>query len=150
MEYSRRLLSHIKTRYTSRVSSYLLPKSKSAHNHVPSLTTMSTAIVLHTLTQWTENHITANINSNNEQDLTSAIDAFLSKNATIVVNGVQISHAEFEKQLQLEKFDEVGAATSLVSAVQVSADKDNPFDVSSDNDAKTHYSIVFASVLCVE
>ena len=56
---------------------------------------MSTAIVLSTLTQWTdsEDHI---INSANEQDLTSAVYAFLSKDATIVVNGVQISHAKFE------------------------------------------------------
>ena len=54
---------------------------------------MSTAIVLSTLAQWTENHI---INSANEQDLTSAVYAFLSKDATIVVNGVQISHAKFE------------------------------------------------------
>jgi len=95
---------------------------------------MSTAIVLPTLTQWTENHITAIINATNQQDLTSAVDAFLSKDATIVVNGVQISHAEFEKQLQLEKFDEAGATTSFVGAVQVPADKDKPFDVSSDND----------------
>ena len=95
---------------------------------------MTTAIVLPTLTQWTENHITAINNATNEQDLTSAINAFLSKNATIVVNGVQISRAEFEKQLQIEKFDEAGAATSFVGAVQVPADKDKPFDVRSDND----------------
>ena len=94
---------------------------------------MSTAIVLPTLTQWTENHITAIINATNQKDLTSAVDAFLSKDATIVINGIQISHAEFEKQLQLEKFDEAGATTAFVGAVQVPADKDKPFDVSSDN-----------------
>ena len=35
----------------------------------------------------------------------------------------------------LEKFDEAGALLApFVSAVQVPADKDKPFDVSSDND----------------
>lgn len=102
---------------------------------------MSTAIVLPTLTQWTENHITAIINATNQQDLTNAIDAFLSKNATIVVNGVEISRAEFKKQLQLEKFDEAGAAISFVGAIQVPADKDKPFDVSSDNDVCTSTKI---------
>jgi hypothetical protein len=100
---------------------------------VPSLTTMSTAVALPRilpLTQWTEDHIRAIIKATNEKDLTSAIDDFLSKNATIVVNGIQISRAEYEKQLQGEKFEETGATISFVGAVEVPADKDKPIDVS--------------------
>ncbi|KIM41970.1 hypothetical protein M413DRAFT_71471 [Hebeloma cylindrosporum] len=92
---------------------------------------MSTAILAPTLTQWTENHVTAIIQATNEQDLTSAIDAFLAKDATIVINGAKLSRAEFQKQLQTEKFDEAGATISFVGAVQVPADKDKPFDAGS-------------------
>ena len=54
--------------------------------------------------------------------------------ATIVVNGVQISRAEFQKQLQGEKFTEAGATVSFLGAAEVPADKDKPINVSSDND----------------
>jgi len=91
---------------------------------------MSDNIILPTLTQWSENHISAIINATKEQDLNNAIDAFLTKNASIVVNGVHISRADFEKQLQIEKFDGAGAAISFVGAVQVPTDTDKPFDVS--------------------
>ena len=61
----------------------------------------------------------------------SALDEFLAKDATIVVNGVQISRAELENlRLQGKKFKQ----TATVSFVGVPADKDKPFDVSSDSD----------------
>lgn len=93
-----------------------------------------TAIVLPNLTQWAEGHITAINQATNEKALTSALDDFLSKDATIVVNGVQVSRAEFQQQVFDEKFLETGATVSFLGAVQVPADKDNAFDVSSDND----------------
>ena len=90
---------------------------------------MSTAIVLPTLTQWAQGHITAINKATNDKDLSRPLDDFLSKNATIVVN---IFRAEYEKQLQGEKFQEIsGATVSFLGAVQVLADKDKPFDVSS-------------------
>ena len=92
---------------------------------------MSTAIVLPTLTQWAEGHITTINKATNDKDLSHALDDFLSKNATIIVNGVHISCAEYEKQLQGEKFQEIDATVSFLSVVQVHVDKDKPFDVSS-------------------
>jgi hypothetical protein len=122
-------------KYTSRVASYSPELSNpNPHNLVPSLKTMTTAIVLPTLTQWVEGHITAINEATNDKDLTRALDDFLSKNATIVVNGIHISRAEFETQLQGEKFLETGATVSFLGAVQVPADKERPFEASSGND----------------
>jgi len=99
---------------------------------------MSSNIVLPTLTQWTKNHITAIIQATNQTDLNSAIDAFLWKNATIVVNGAKISRAEFVNQVQIEKFDEAGAAISFTASVQVPTDENKPFDVRAE-DGRSSY-----------
>ncbi|KAF8958553.1 hypothetical protein BDZ97DRAFT_1439176 [Flammula alnicola] len=92
---------------------------------------MSTNIVLPTLTQWTKNHITAIIEAQTQADLESAVDAFLSKNATITVNGVQISQADFVKQLSVENFAEAGATVAFSASVEVPADPKNTFDAGS-------------------
>ncbi|CAA7262704.1 unnamed protein product [Cyclocybe aegerita] len=92
---------------------------------------MSTAIVLPTLTQWTKNHITALIQASNNTDLTAALDAFFSKDATIIVNGVQVSRLDFAKQVKIENFDEAGASVAFSANVEVPKDQDKPFDAGS-------------------
>ncbi|KAJ3512054.1 hypothetical protein NLJ89_g3747 [Agrocybe chaxingu] len=96
-----------------------------------SLLTMSTAIVLPTLTQWTKNHITALIQASNNTDLDAALDAFLSKDASLTVNGVQVSRQDFAKQVQIENFDEAGASIAFRASVEVSKNQDKPFDTGS-------------------
>jgi len=93
-------------------------------------------ILLLPLTQWTKNHITAIIQATNQTDLDSAIDAFLSQDATIVVNGVEVSRAEFVNQVQTEKFNEAGVTVSFAASVEVPADNDRPLDVSPDSDVQ--------------
>ena len=88
------------------------------------------------LTQWTKNHITAIIQATNQTDLDSAIDAFLSQDATIVVNGVEVSRAEFVDQVQAEKFNEAGATVSFAGSVEVPADNERPLAVSPDSDVR--------------
>ena len=100
------------------------------------MSTASVLPILTTLTQWTEENITAIIKTTNEKDLTSALDEFLMKDVTIVVNSVQVSCVELEKRLQGKKFEQT-ATISFVSAVEVPADEDKPFDVSSDSDVCT-------------
>ena len=129
MGYLIHRLNRIKILRVSSYSPELSNPLANPHNLVPtSPITMSTAIVLPTLTQWAQGHITAINKATNDKDLSRPLDDFLSKNATIVVN---ISRAEYEKQLQGEKFQEIGATVSFLGAVQVLADKDKPFDVSS-------------------
>lgn len=90
---------------------------------------MSTNIVLPTLTQWVENHVTAIIQSQTQADLQTAVDAFLSKNATIVVNGAQISQAQFVTQLAGETFDEESATVTFTASVAVPATAGDNFTV---------------------
>jgi predicted benzoate:H+ symporter BenE len=99
---------------------------------------MTSQIVLPTLTQWTKNHITAIIQATKQTDLNSAIDAFLSKDATIVVNGAKISRAEFVNQVQIEKFDEAGAAISFAASIEVPTDTTKPFDASPTGRCTSH------------
>ncbi|KAF8153942.1 hypothetical protein B0H34DRAFT_676825 [Crassisporium funariophilum] len=92
---------------------------------------MSTNIVLPTLTQWTKNHLTAIFEATSASDLTTAIDAFLSKSATITVNGASISRDDFTKQLQTEKFDEAGASVAFAGTVEVPTVADDHFTAGS-------------------
>ncbi|KAH9477140.1 hypothetical protein JR316_0011056 [Psilocybe cubensis] len=92
---------------------------------------MSTAIVLPTLTEWTEQHITSIFQAKTNADLTSALDGFLSDKAVITFNGKQISRADYVGQLQAEKFREVSADVNFLGAVQAPTDPDQPFDAGS-------------------
>ncbi|PPQ83922.1 hypothetical protein CVT25_000667 [Psilocybe cyanescens] len=92
---------------------------------------MSTAIVLPTLTKWTEQHLTSIFQAQSDADLTSALNTFLSDKAVITVNGKQISRAEYVDQIQSAKFREASASISFAGAVQAPADPDQPFDAGS-------------------
>ncbi|KDR73951.1 hypothetical protein GALMADRAFT_250667 [Galerina marginata CBS 339.88] len=106
------------------------PNSLPTFSHQKSLkeseSTMSAAIVLPTLTNWTKNHITAIFQATNKADFTSSINAFLSDKASITLNGVKTSRAEFVSKVQAEKFDESGAVVSFISAVEVPKDGEQP------------------------
>lgn len=84
--------------------------------------------VLPTLTQWIENHITS-IYQATSQDTSNALNNFLSKDATITVNGKVISRDDTAKQLQLEKFLEIGASVKFTDTVEVPTDKSNTVEV---------------------
>jgi hypothetical protein len=90
---------------------------------------MSVNIVLPTLTQWTKNHVTAIIQAQNKAALEAAVDAFLSKSATINVNGAQITRDAFVQQLSGENFEEAGAQVNFNASVEVQADPSNGFNV---------------------
>ena len=85
---------------------------------------MSSAIVLPSLSNWTESHISAIYKA--QSDTSSAIDNFLSKDAVIVVNGKKISRDYFGKELQSEKFIEVSASVEFLNIVEVPSDKETP------------------------
>ncbi|KAF5329712.1 hypothetical protein D9619_009154 [Psilocybe cf. subviscida] len=92
---------------------------------------MSVNIVLPTLTQWTKNHVTAIIQAKNQAALEAAVDAFLSKSATINVNGAQITRDAFVQQLSSENFDEQGATVNFNESVEVRADPTDGFSAGS-------------------
>jgi hypothetical protein len=90
---------------------------------------MSTNIVLLSLSKWTESHITAIYNATSQIATTNALDNFLSTDAVIIVNGKKISRADLTKDLQSEKFFEVGAFVTFLGVVEVPADKAAPVEV---------------------
>ena len=90
---------------------------------------MSTNIVLPSLTNWTESHITAIYKATSQTETSNAFDNFLSKDAVIVVNGKKISRSDLTKELQSEKFLEVGATVTFLNAVEVPANKTAPVEV---------------------
>ena len=89
----------------------------------------ATSIVLPTLTQWVENHITAITQAKTQADLQDAVDAFLSKNATIVINGTQITQAQYVAQIAGEHFDEQSATVTFTASVAAPATAGDNFTV---------------------
>ena len=87
---------------------------------------MSTNIVLLSLSNWTESHISAIYKATSQADTSNAIDNFLSKDALITFNGKTISRTDFSAQLQSEKFLEEGATVTFLNIVEVPADKQSP------------------------
>ncbi|OBZ77565.1 hypothetical protein A0H81_02238 [Grifola frondosa] len=89
---------------------------------------MSTNIVLPSLTDWTEQRVTALLTTTTEADFNTAFDAFLSKNVTITVNGQDLTRDQYKQQLRQEKFDEAFAQVQFSGAVEVPADTNRPID----------------------
>ncbi|KAJ7662916.1 hypothetical protein B0H17DRAFT_952936 [Mycena rosella] len=87
---------------------------------------MTANIVLPPLKTWAEQHLSSIIKATTQTMFDSAFDAFLSKNATVTVNGKHISRDEYKKQLQGEGFDEAGATVTFGGAVEVPADQSSP------------------------
>jgi len=92
---------------------------------------MSTNIVLPSLSNWTETHISAIYKATSQTATSNALDNFLSKDAVIVVNGKKTSRTDLSKELQSEKFFEVGASVTFLGVVEVPADKDAPVEAGS-------------------
>ncbi|KAJ7448437.1 hypothetical protein B0H11DRAFT_2080853 [Mycena galericulata] len=86
---------------------------------------MSVNIVLPPLKTWAQQHLSSIIKATAPAALDSAFDAFLSKHATITVNGKRLSHDEYKKQLQGQGFDEAGAIVTFSGAVEVPANEDD-------------------------
>jgi len=86
-------------------------------------------IVLPSLSQWTQDHITALIKATSQSDLTHALDNFLSQDAVITVNGEKLSRDDFAKQIQSETFSETNATVTFLGTVEVPTNKDQRVEV---------------------
>jgi hypothetical protein len=87
-------------------------------------------IVLPTLTNWAKSHISAIIEATTQADLNAALNAFLSDNASITVNGVNFSRDQYKNFLQGETFRETAATLAFSGEVGVPTDPSSNFDVS--------------------
>src|SRR5882762_7767573 len=57
------------------------------------------AIVLPPITAWAKGHLASILTATTTTDFNSAFDAFLSKHATITVNGQHVSRDQYKQQL---------------------------------------------------
>ncbi|CAK5270961.1 unnamed protein product [Mycena citricolor] len=80
---------------------------------------MSTAIVLPPLKQWAQQHLSSILKATTDVSFNEAFDAFISKNASISLNGKSVSREAYKAQLQAEQFDEAGADVQFGGAVDV-------------------------------
>ncbi|KAJ6578230.1 hypothetical protein B0H19DRAFT_1338296 [Mycena capillaripes] len=71
------------------------------------------------LKTWAEEHLASVIKASNLSEFDLAFQEFVSKDATITVNGNHVSREEYKKMLQAEEFDEAGATLHINGAVQV-------------------------------
>lgn len=90
---------------------------------------MTTDIVLLSLSNWTESHITAIYKATSQTDTSNALDNFLSKDAVLIVNGKEISRTDLTNELQSEKFLEVGDSITFSGIVEVPTNKTAPVEV---------------------
>ncbi|KAJ6606160.1 hypothetical protein DFH09DRAFT_1017103 [Mycena vulgaris] len=84
---------------------------------------MSTNIVLPSLRIWAEQHLSSILKATTQTAFNAAFDGFLSKHATVTVNGKHVSRDEYKKLLQGEEFNEAGATVTFNGAVEVPADQ---------------------------
>src|SRR6188768_3509765 len=82
-----------------------------------------------TLSAWAESHIKAIIECS-QDDLESALDAFISKDATLIVNGTQISRQHFLQHVAASKFQETSATVDFKNTVEIVAEGKSTFEVS--------------------
>jgi len=91
---------------------------------------MSSNIVLPTLTAWAENHIKAVVEAN-QDDVESALDAFLSKDATLTINGAKVTRQEFAQKVSASKFQVKSTTVDFTNTVEAVAEGKSTFEVSS-------------------
>lgn len=91
---------------------------------------MTSNIVLPNLVPWAKGHISSIIATTTQADLDTALNAFLSENASITVNGVTFSRDQYKTFLQGEKILETTAEVTFSGEVVVPTDPADLFTVS--------------------
>ena len=90
------------------------------------------AIVLPPLRFWAEGHLSSILKATTESTFNDAFDAFLSKNATITVNGQHLSRDRYRQQLLGESaVNKESASVKFDGVVEVPTDQDQPVKVRS-------------------
>ena len=88
-----------------------------------------TGTVILPLSMWTQSNIKGLYHATTQSATNNILDNFLEKDAVITVNGKNISRSDLVKELQIEKFFEVGASITFHNIVEVPADKSAPAQV---------------------
>jgi hypothetical protein len=93
---------------------------------------MSTAIVLPTLSVWAEGHLSAVLQATTQAEFDSAFDGYLSKHASITVNGKHVSRDQYKQQLTEDgAVNKQSGSVKFNNVVEVSTDLEQPVKVRS-------------------
>jgi len=85
------------------------------------------SIVLPTLTAWAEGHLSSILKAATTADFNDAFDAFMSKHASITVNGRHLSRDQYKQQLLGESaVNKRSASIKFDGVVEVSTDQEQP------------------------
>ena len=79
---------------------------------------MSSAIALPDLEAWAQQHLTALIQANTQNDFDTAFDNFIAKHVKITFNGVSLTRDQYKQQLQGERLLERNAVISILNSVE--------------------------------
>lgn len=90
---------------------------------------MTSAIVLPSLTNWTQQHLQSIIKATKQADFDAAYNNFLSQDAKITVNGVSVTRDQYKQYLKQESFLEASATINFDGAVEVPQNKAAPIEV---------------------
>ncbi|OBZ74503.1 hypothetical protein A0H81_05157 [Grifola frondosa] len=120
------VLRSVRSPTQHRMGGCLTLRPVSPMNRFNSTSTMTSNIVLPSLPNFVEQHITAIFNAKTAEDFDNAFEACFSKHVSVTVNGKHISRDECKKQLQGEKTGETSAEVTFNNIVAVPAGDDQP------------------------
>jgi len=91
---------------------------------------MTSAIVLPSLTNWTEDQFSSIVKATTQADFEEAFDNFLAKHARVTVNGSHVSREHYKTLLQSEgALNQQSATVKFDGAVEVPSNQDAPEQV---------------------
>lgn len=90
---------------------------------------MTSNIVLPNLTNWTEEHFQALIQTTSSDEFDAAFDALFAKDVNITVNGVPFTREQYKQQFQGGASANFSATVNFSGAVEVPADANEPIAV---------------------
>lgn len=83
------------------------------------------------LASWTKEHSTAVDQANSNDDIQHAVDAFLSQNVSIQVNGASVRRSDFVATLESRLPGRISSDATYISIIEVPTDPTSPSTVRS-------------------
>ena len=90
---------------------------------------MKRRAVLLDLASWTEEHTNALVSAETNYDVKDAVDAFLSQNVSIHINGASVKRSDFVKSLEAALPGRISSNATYSSIIEVPTDPTSPVTV---------------------
>ena len=90
---------------------------------------MKRRAVLLDLASWTEEHTNALVSAETNSDVKDTVDAFLSQNVSIHINGASVKRSDFVKSLEAALPGRISSNATYSSIIEVPTDPTSPVTV---------------------